>query len=304
MKRVIVLFLLLAAVYGCTEDGVRTVTVEPDDFTPPPTPRGVYSVTGDGYVFVAWYGEYNPDLSNIPDLDGFLIYRAREWDNEYILIAEVGREEYSYTDYKLQNGSTYYYAVSAIDFTGNESELSYELKDTPRPAGKAVMLVDYFLQPEFSGFDFSRYEAGHQPYNLPGVDIYFGVDVDVRVPYIYSDNGTEMQDLGWTESMDDIDVSPKQGFTSLFVEAIVGHTYAFRTPDAHYAKIRITDMRIEWGGFEDPDTKEIYQDVVDSWITFDWAYQLQPDNPELAPRRANSGFNPSHSTWGGTKNPQ
>ena len=89
------------------------------------------------------------------------------------------------------------------------------------------------------------------------------------MPYIYSDDqNVLMQDLGYTDSMDDIDVSPTQGFTTLFVEAIIGHTYTFFMPDGHYAKVRVSDMG------EDAD-----------WIIFNWAFQLQLDNPELAPAR-------------------
>jgi hypothetical protein len=75
--------------------------------------------------------------------------------------------------------------------------------------------------------------------------------------------------------MDDIDVSPTKGFTSLFVEAIIGHTYAFWTADGNFAKIRITDLVIEWDN----------GDVAEAWIVFDWAFQLQVDNPDLAPAR-------------------
>jgi hypothetical protein len=70
--------------------------------------------------------------------------------------------------------------------------------------------------------------------------------------------------MGFHETMDDLDMSPKQGFTTLFVELIEEHIYALYTPDGHYAKIKVTE-------------------VSDVLVTFDWAYQLQQDNPQLAP---------------------
>jgi hypothetical protein len=142
-----------------------------------------------------------------------------------------------------------------------------------------VRLEDYILYPDLSGFDFSRPERGAQAFDLINTDIYFGVDGTVRVPYIYSDNGTEIQDLGYTDSMDDVDVSPTKGFTTLFVEAIIGHTYAFYTPDGNFAKIRITDMYIDWDN-----------NIQEAWVVFDWAYQLQFDNPELAPRKIDTNI--------------
>ena len=46
-----------------------------------------------------------------------------------------------------------------------------------------------------------------------------------------------MQDLGYHENFDDVDVVPEIGYTTLFVEAIEGHIYALYTPDGNFAKI-------------------------------------------------------------------
>jgi hypothetical protein len=268
MQRLMVLgmFIPVLILQGCSVESGDVIVV---DDTPPAEPRGVYSITGDREVLVGWY----PNQEN--DLDGYIIYSNLEESGTYTEIATVDRNATSYVDKDVDNGVTYYYAVSAFDFDGNESDLSPVVDDTPRPSGKNVRLEDYFLEPDLSGFDFSRPERGAQAFDRPDIDIYFGVDIEVRVPYINSDSGIEMQDLGYTDSMDDVDISPTKGFTTLFVEAIIGHTYAFLTPDGHYAKIRVTDMEIDWLG----------DDIREAWVIFDWAYQLQHDNPELAPRK-------------------
>ena len=49
------------------------------------------------------------------------------------------------------------------------------------------------------------------------------------------------------------------------VEAIVGHSYIVYTRDGHYAKFEV----IARGS---------------GTLTMDWAYQIDPDNPELARR--------------------
>ena len=263
----LVIFIPAFMLQGCAIDDVN---VEVDDDTSPATPRGVTSVTGDEEVLIEWYPNQEKDLK------GYIIYRSLKEYKNYTEIATVGSKVSSYVDDDVENGVTYYYAVSAFDYDNNESELSPELvDDTPRPAGRNIRLEDYFLEPDLGGFDFLRPERGAQAFDLRGVDIYFGVDTEVRVPYIYSDNDTEMQDLGYTDDMDDVDVSPTKGFTTEFVEALIGHTYAFLTPDGHYAKIRITDLEIDW----------INGDVSEAWVTFDWAHQLQPYNPELAPAK-------------------
>lgn len=262
--------LLISSFVACERE-IITEERYPEDTTPPVTPRGVTSVTGNKEVTVYWYP------SNEPDLAGYVVYRSLRELEDYEEIAEISDPKASsYVDTGVENGITYYYAVSSFDLKGNESDLSPEIvDDTPRPAGKNIRLGDYFLEPARSGFDFSHPEKGAVPFESGGVDIYFGVDPEVRVPYIYSDNDTIMQDLGFTESMDEVDASPTKGFTTLFVEAIIGHTYTFSTPDGHYAKLRVTDLFMDWGE----------EDIREAWVVFDWAYQLQPDNPELAPKR-------------------
>ncbi len=258
---------------GCTFQSDNCSII---DDSAPAAPRGVYSTSGDGEVLIKWYPNQEKDL------DGYVIYRGSSSNGEYIEMGVVGSRVTSYVDDDVRNGNTYYYAVSAYDYDGNESELSPEIvEDTPRPDGRGVKLRDYIMTPELCGFDFAEPERGSQMYNwekpnlYSNIDIYFGVDTEVSVPYIYSDNDTLIQDLGYTDSMNDVDVSPTRGFTTLFVEAIIGHTYAFLTPDGHYAKVRITDLYIDWIG----------NDIREAWIVFDWAYQLQIDNPDLAPKK-------------------
>ena len=51
-------------------------------------------------------------------------------------MADLSTDASRYVDDDVRNGSTYFYAVSAYDYDGNESELSPEqVYDTPRPSG-------------------------------------------------------------------------------------------------------------------------------------------------------------------------
>ncbi|MBD3184175.1 hypothetical protein GF312_17960 [Candidatus Poribacteria bacterium] len=269
---IFLIFIPVLILQGCSSNSGDVIVI---DESAPAAPRGVYSVTGDEVVVIHWYP--NQEM----DLDGYVIYRSPTEFGDYEEIAVTGPNTTNYVDDDVKNGLTYYYAIAAFDNDGNESDLSPEIvDDTPRPEGMNVTLNDYILEPDFSGFDFSRPDKNAQPFDARGTDIYFGVgtvDGEVSVPYIYTVNDDiGIQDLGYTDSMDDVDVSPTQGFTFGFVEAITGHTYAFLTLDGNYAKIRIIDVRIEW----------LADDIDDAWMTFDWAYQLQVDNPELAPKKA------------------
>ena len=245
--------LIFGSINGCYIDAD-----DDRDNEPPAVPRGVRTITGDEQVVIEWYpnGEY--------DLAGYEVWRGRDGTN-FDSLADVSENVTRYIDTTVRNGETYYYAVSAYDIEGNESELSPENAwDTPRPEGRNITLDDYNIFPERSGFDFSRPEKGSLSWDNPATDIYFGLDTEVGVTYLYSDNETFMQDLGYHEHFDTVDVVPDMGYTTLFVELIEGHVYAINTPDNNYAKIHV---------------RELYDDAV----VFDWAYQTDPENVQLAP---------------------
>ena len=237
---------------------------EPDT-EPPAIPRGVLTTTGDERVTIEWFPNGERDLT------GYRIWRSED-NVDFDLLEEVSSDTARYVDTDVINGSTYYYAVSAFDFDDNESDLSpEEIADTPRPAGANVTLDDFNRLPERSGFDFSRPDKGAIPWDAATTDVYFGVDTAVsdnfiyeNVRYLYSDNTTIIQDMGYRDVFDAVDVSPLEGFVSEFVEIIEGHVYVLNTPDGNFAKIHMIS-------------------VSDSAVTFDWAYQTDPDNPQLAP---------------------
>ncbi len=260
---------------GCGSDNpVETKTVEVVKDMPPFPPQGVSSITRDGQVIIHWLPNWESQLGE-KDLAGYIVYRSFNETSDYQEIGRVDLKTTFFTDTTAQNGTTYFYAVSAVDVKGQESDLSIEsVFDTPRPAGSGVELKDYNIIPQASGFSFIHPDR-IQPFDNNTTSIYFGVDTEVRVPYLYSDNDTQMQDMGYTGSMDEISFAPQDGFTSLFVEAIKGHTYCFLTPDGHYAKIRITEVYVEWAG----------DNVLQASVQFDWAYQFQAGNPELAPKK-------------------
>ncbi len=250
---------LLLVVFLFTNPGCYIDTNDADDDEPPAVPRWVRTVTGDGQVRIEWYPNAEYDLA------GYRVWRGRDGVNFDDLLIETSPRATSYTDTNVRNGDTYYYAVSAYDSEDNESALSRENAwDTPRPEGQNITLNDYQFLPERSGFDFSRPEKGSIPWDAPATDVYFGFDAVVNTTYLYSDNDTLMQDLGYHENFDEVDVVPELGYITLFVELIQGHVYAVYTPDGNFAKIRVRQISND--------------DVI-----FDWAYQLEKDNVQLAP---------------------
>ncbi len=226
-----VVFLILSLIwaFGCETNN----SVEPDT-EPPSIPRGVLSATGNGRITVEWLPNGERDLA------GYRVRRSPD-DSEYNLMADLSADAFRYVDKDDKNGRTYSYAVSAYNYDSHESELSPEqVYDTPRPSGSSVTLDDHSLVPDRSGFDFSRPDRGPIPWDSRAADVYCGWDTIVNVAYLFLDNLTQMQDIGYHDKFSEVDVSPQAGFTSEFVELIERHIYVFCTPEGNYAKIRMT----------------------------------------------------------------
>jgi len=229
------------------------------DREPPAIPRGVRSITGNNEITIEWFPNSEHDLA------GYRIWKGGDGQN-FDLLKEVSMSKSlieQYIDQNAQNGVTYHYAVSAFDINGNESDLSpEEVYDTPRPSGQNVTLHAYDLFPTRSGFYFGTTERG--AIDWKDSDIYFAFDEEINVRYLYTDNGTQMQDMGYHEYFEEIDVSPIKGFTTSFIELIEGHVYVLLLPSGNYAKLWLLSVSSET-------------------ITFDWAYQTDRKNPQLAP---------------------
>jgi len=241
---------LVLVAAGCNDN---TVVVR--DVTPPAAPQALYSVTGDGAVTLHWVKNTEPDLA------GYRVYRGPAFAGPYTPLATTGNT--SYTDNGVSNGTTYYFAVSAYDLSGNESELSVEnVNDTPRPAGTNVSLGTATAEPAApSGWDFSQ--ATLRLSGDPETDIYYDLTGGTRLMWT-RDTSTDIQDAGYTSSLDALDFAPSAGWSPTgTAELILGHSYYVFTRDNHYAKFRVTTLTA-------------------SLVRFDWAYQVDAGNPQLA----------------------
>lgn len=255
--RYVVIIMILFLLISCCK-------ISEPDTEPPAVPRGVISITGDRAVYLQWYP------NNEKDLAGYNVYRNYSPGGFFDLIETVFTPYF--VDYNVINGVTYYYAVSAFDEAGNESDLSPDLVyDTPRPEG-TDMLKSYLTDPFESGFDFSAGEV--LPYDGTQTDIYYEYDTLYEIHYMNCANdSTDIQDFGYMDDLDGINYAPEQGWSYLgWVELIVGHGYIVWTRDNHFAKFRI----IDYGN---------------GWCKFDWAYQIDEGNRELAPPGTRESIN-------------
>lgn len=245
MKKIWLLIPVILSASACHK------STEVDNLAPA-APRGISTVSLDNAVQLFWLENTESDIA------GYSVWASDAYDGRYVLLGST--RQLDFLDVGAVNGETYYYAVSAYDFAGNESELSRDVVyDTPRPEGFGVEVYDYIGVPNLSGYDFSTYSIGR--FDDEFTDVYLDASVSGYYLLVWSD--TDIQDMGYTTSLDEISVSPTQGWSPTgTVEAIVGHTYVVWTWDDHYAKIRVTALTA-------------------TSVVFDWAYQTAPANPEL-----------------------
>lgn len=93
------------------------------DTTPPPTPTGLTAAASDRAVALNW------DDSPAGDFSHFRIYRSPTSGGTYTFIAT--RNLSNHTDGTLTNGTTYWYKVSSVDTSNNESALTSSVNATP-----------------------------------------------------------------------------------------------------------------------------------------------------------------------------
>ncbi len=258
MKRVVigaVMMALASLLAGCKD------STSPRDRIPPAAPRGFYSVTGDGAVYLHWLGNTESDVT------GYRVYMSACASGPGCPFDRIGSTGgTSFTVNGLTNGVTRFFAVSAVDAAGNESDLTYEdVFDTPRPEGFGQSLSDANLLPQTSGWDFSQYAV--VPDTSSRVDIYYARTQNTdRMVAPFTD--TDIQDAGYATSLDAVDFAPANGWSPTgTVELVSGHCYVVHTNDDHYAKFRITSISA-------------------GHVVMDWAYQVDSGNPELKARRA------------------
>jgi len=96
------------------------VSAAPRDLTPPAPPAGVTVVPGIGRVFLTWNENREKDLA------GYHVYRTTKSGGEWQRLTERPINRTTYSDEKVKQGMTYYYAITAVDKVGNESGRSKE----------------------------------------------------------------------------------------------------------------------------------------------------------------------------------
>ena len=151
MKNILKLFaasMFILYLTGCEVNEPEYIV----DNVPPVPPTGIKVYVGDDRIDLTWLDNRDPDLA------GYNIYFSYSYNGAY---ENIGSSPYNYfIDEEAVNGVKYYYAVTAYDYNGNESELSMDvIYATARPEGFNQAIFDFRRFPNNSGYSFALYSV-------------------------------------------------------------------------------------------------------------------------------------------------
>jgi hypothetical protein len=95
-------------------------TATPRKVTPPELPTGLTVVPGIGRVFLTWNENKERDIA------GYYIYRSTKSGRDRERLNDKPLARTTYSDETVVPGRSYYYVVTAVDQSGNESQPSKE----------------------------------------------------------------------------------------------------------------------------------------------------------------------------------
>ncbi len=98
----------------------------PADSTPPAAPSGVSATAGNTIVSLDWNNNTEPDVN------GYNVYRSTVSGGPYTRLNGTLLTSSDYNDTSVTNGITYYYVVTAVDTSLNESANSSQVSATPQ----------------------------------------------------------------------------------------------------------------------------------------------------------------------------
>lgn len=266
---------------GSAETASSAVVVDVPSFTPPPIPDGPFVIALDNANYISW-GDGSESVS---DFSFYQVY-LDDGSTTFLLGDTDSR---GFLDQRALNGETYSYYVTALDQYGHESEGSALASGTPRPDYHGEWIYSLGSQPNFAGFRFQADEmddpilSGTDP--LRDFHMEFSADQWFLVPgpnagvYPTSYATSALKcGVGADFNCTDVSVAPSTNPNNYLASAIQlfpQTTYVLCVDEdgGSFSCSNYGVIRVEFLGFDDADPIAI----------FDWAFQLQTNNPNLAP---------------------
>ncbi len=254
-----------------------TVEVAVPQPVPPPVPTGLEVVGLDRAVYLHW----SDNARSANDFSFYRVYLDASDGTQYLL---GNTDSEGFLDGLAANGETYSYYVTSVDDQGHESAAGVEVSGTPRPDYHGEWLYGFSDQPSLSGFRFQTDESIDPVVPGTSPDRHFRLEVDTQGWWLVPSSEASVYPtdfattalrcgVGADASCVDLPVAPTSGYVSQAVALYAQSSYVLRVRGddglSHYAVIRVDLLGYDQNGY--------------AIMIFDWAYQLQPGNPSLAP---------------------
>lgn len=167
------------------------------DTEAPAAPTGLNASAGEGIVWLDWNDNSEPDLA------GYNLYRSTTSGSGYTKLNGSLLTNSEYTDTDVSNGTLYYYVVTAVDTSSNESVYSAQVSAMPidstppsPPAGvwarieNGSVVLDWLdnTEEDFAVYNVYRSVDSTEDYTLltaPGITESFFVDSEVSAGHTY-----------------------------------------------------------------------------------------------------------------------
>jgi fibronectin type 3 domain-containing protein len=111
--------------FNSSGNSIEVSAIVPADSTPPAAPSGVSAMAGDTIISLAWNGNTEPDFN------GYNVYRSTTPGGPYTKQNGGLLSGPIFNDANVTNGTRYYYVVTAVDTSLNESANSSLVSTIP-----------------------------------------------------------------------------------------------------------------------------------------------------------------------------
>lgn len=263
---------------GLETDSDFAVEVDVPFFDAPDVPTGVDIVALDDANFIRW----DDNARDAGDFANYKVYLEDDADASLFLLGETDSE--GFLDLLAENGVTSTYVVSSVDEFGHESDTGLGGSGTPRPDFIGELVFAHGDLPLEAGFRFQESELTDPIVSGSSSQRHFRLEVDAAGWWLVLGPGSEIHPTARLTtalkcgpaadaSCEDWTVAPTSGYVTSDTNLAEELTYMLRVLGddgaVHYGSVRVAILGTDQSG--------------NGLVVFDWAYQIQAGNPDLAP---------------------